>query len=207
MNHLPGLLMLSILSVVVTAPVSADTIFDDIGSNSSITSSTAWNVNSGFIATSEFTANANYSVTQIAVALANESGTNGAAINLFASDQSGGIGAELGSWDVANQSSWSSNVPLTVINNISGVKLFAGQSYFLQVAPADSSTNDAWLFSPEGTETPIYNGNTLAYASYTAPAYTVSGDVAPVPLPAGLPLLGSALVFFGALTRRRQLPY
>jgi outer membrane protein assembly factor BamB len=135
-----------------------------------------WQVNSGFIPSSEFTSPGNYRVTQISVALGHLSGTNGATIALLGAGQSGAPGRVLGSWSVSGQPACCGG-PLTTVSGITGVNLLAGEKYFLQIAPGDDSTSDAWSFNNDGVSTPIYNGETQAYASSTAPAFDVIGEV------------------------------
>ncbi len=139
-------------------------------------SGAGWQVNADFIPSSEFTSPGNYSVTQLSVALGYLSGTNGATISLLNAGPSGAPGKVLGSWSVAGQPACCAGA-VTTVSGITGVNLLAGLKYFVQISPGDDSTSDAWNFNNDGVSTPIYNGKTLAYASSTAPAFEVIGEV------------------------------
>jgi outer membrane protein assembly factor BamB len=165
--------ILALATAAAITPAGAATIYDTM--KDGFQCCMAWDVNAGFIPGAEFTSPGNFSVTQINVALIYNSGTNGATISLLATGPSGAPGTALGSWSVSGQPT-GGNGPLTTVSGIEGVDLLAGHNYFLQISPGDATTSDAWSFSNDTTGAPLYNGETLAYASATPPAYSVMGE-------------------------------
>jgi outer membrane protein assembly factor BamB len=162
---------LALVAAAAGTPAMAATIYDSL--TDGFQSFMAWDVDSSFIPAAQFTSPGDYTVTEISVALMNFGGTNGATISLYNANPSGAPGTVLGTWNVFGQPT--GGVPLTTITGIQGVDLVAGQNYFLQIAPADESTIDAWYFCNDGDSGPLYNGETLAYAKTTEPAYAIFG--------------------------------
>ncbi|MBI5618619.1 MAG: VPLPA-CTERM sorting domain-containing protein [Gammaproteobacteria bacterium] len=193
--------MATALVATCSTPAFAAVVYDAIGpGNAYVQYQIGWQVNASFAPTVEFAASGNYEVTQIDVLLVYDSGTNGATISLLTATTGGAPGDVLGSWGVSALPA-SGLGPLTTVYSISQVNLLAGQSYFLRIAPADATTNGAWLFG--ANETTIYNGDALAYSSNNAPAFRILGS-SPVPLPAAAWLLGSAIGGLGFLRRCSQ---
>jgi outer membrane protein assembly factor BamB len=164
---------LAAITAAAGTHASAATIYDSL--TNGFQADISWDVVSWFIPGAEFTSPGNYSVSQISVALTYNSGTNGATISLLKANADGAPGTALGTWRVSGQPA-AGNGPLTTIKGIEGVDVLAGQKYFLQISPADESTNDSWKFCNDGDGTSLYNGETLAYASTNAPAFSIVGE-------------------------------
>src|SRR5579862_3463315 len=138
-----------------------------------------------------FVSPGDFNVTQIDVSLSYTEGDNSAVISLF-TDDSDAPGTLLGSWAVSGQPD--NPLPVTTVSGISGVTLTSGASYFLEILPGDTTTQDGWNYNGLG-ETgevfdPPYGGLDL-----TLPAFDVLGTpLASVPEPASLVFCGMALL-------------
>jgi hypothetical protein len=142
-------------------------------------------------------------VTQIDLALGYIAGTNGATVSLW-TDNSDVPGSELGFWAVSNQGIFGDNEPITTISGITGVDLLSGDSYFLVVAPADGTTEDAWNYNDQSVNLLHYDPPYSA-AENTASAFDVLGtSAAAVPEPGSLALLSSSLIGFRMMRRRKR---
>jgi outer membrane protein assembly factor BamB len=163
---------LAVVTAAAGTPTRAATIYDSL--TDGFQPDNAWQVNSSFIPGAEFTSLGNYSLTQINVALTYISGTNGATISLLNANSSGAPGTVLGTWKVSGLPV-AGNGPLTTIKGIQGVDLLEGQNYFLQISPADASSSDSWHICNDSDSGALYNGEQLAYAKITEPAYSIFG--------------------------------
>ncbi|MEM8776401.1 MAG: VPLPA-CTERM sorting domain-containing protein [Pseudomonadota bacterium] len=81
--------------------------------------------------------------------------------------------------------------------------LFTDQSSVLTGVPGEFDLN---LANGDPTRTDLFpeaNANLAELALYSSDNFVFSDQVAPVPLPAGLPLLAAGLALFGVMRRRR----
>lgn len=150
----------------------------------------------------EFTSPGNYSVSQIDVALTWVSGTNGAVVSLW-TDGGSVPGTALGSWVVSNLPPFgSTSNQVATISGIGGIALSAGANYFLVVAPADSTTWDAWNLNATGATGLVdqqIDGTWTLFPGSTLSAFDVLSGTTPEP--STFVLLGTALL--GLLSRGR----
>jgi len=157
--------ILALATAAAITPAGAATIYDTM--KDGFQCCMAWDVNAGFIPGAEFTSPGNFSVTQINVALIYNSGP---------------MARPSVSWlpapAVRPERPWALgayrvNPPGEMVpdhgQRYRRVDLLAGHNYFLQISPGDATTSDAWSFSNDTTGAPLYNGETLAYASATPP--------------------------------------
>jgi hypothetical protein len=152
---------------------------------------------------SEFTSTGNYDVTQIDLAVGNAKGDNGAVVSLWT--LSAYLpGTELGSWTLTGLPSSSAAETISTISGISGVSLAAG-SYFLEVAPLDSTTVDYLSVGNPGTAGAYYYLSSFTYGEL--PAFDVIGNTAAaVPEPSSLLLFLSGLAALAGLAFGARSP-
>jgi len=98
--------------------------------------------------------------------------------------------------------------PMTALQSISvsGLNLTAGTSYLLVVA-ASQPTSDVvwWQSSTVGTTDRLLGGTWSVYSTQAyEPAFKISGQTSPVPIPAAVWLLGSGLISLFGVRRFRK---
>jgi hypothetical protein len=98
--------------------------------------------------------------------------------------------------------------PMTALQSISvsGLNLTANHSYLLAVVASQSNSNVVWYTSTAGTTDVLYNNAawSLYSTSAVAPAFKISGQTSPVPIPAAVWLLGSGLIGLFGVRRFRK---
>ena len=162
--------------VTETFTVSA-IIYNNFGSGYAITWDDGWTISGTLVPlmASEFTSPGNYAVTQIDLAVSNISGDNGAVVSIW-TVSAGVPGAKLGSWTLTNLPAYGPSESISTINGINGVTLSAGATYFLAVAPLDSTTADFLSDSNPGAGGLFYHPPTYTTATYgELPAFDVIG--------------------------------
>ena len=140
------------LFIVLAGVCSGQTGYSSFGTNNRFASN-SWCVSGSagancttsatrYIAAS-FTPGNTLTLSSVAVAISNISGTNGAVINLMSNTSSGVPGAVLETWSVSNLPS-SSQPPLTSVTSKINPTLQAGQTYWVEVQGLATDTMDVW---------------------------------------------------------------
>jgi hypothetical protein len=210
LNHKP-LLILFILMLSLPAMGDNFPIFSDCGPGNSYDGNNAYVVAGAgalgdtILTANAFTSSGDYAVTQIDLGLTWVTGTNGAIVSLWT--ENGTVpGAELGSWAVFDLPPFGSTSDQVVtISGIIGIELAAGTTYFLVVAPADSSTWDAWNWNITGATGLVdqqIDGVWSVYPGSTLSAFDVLASTGTTPEPSALILLGTGV--FAILRRVRN---
>jgi hypothetical protein len=89
--------------------------------------------------------------------------------------------------------------------SVSGLNLTAGNSYLLVVSASNPYSDVVWYTSTPGTTDRLLSGTWSVYStSAYAPAFKISGDTSPVPIPAAVWLLGSGLTGLIGIRRFRK---
>jgi hypothetical protein len=138
------------------------------------------------------------SVSEIDLALSQLTGSGDAQVSLW-TDVNGGLGKELGHWNVTATQGFGSNGVVLSIPGITGVHVHAGSSYFL-LASGSEGVWDAWNWNTIGSSGPLWeNGSNVG--SNTLGAFRVLAN-APEPATWAMMLIGFGAV--GAAARGRR---
>jgi hypothetical protein len=214
-NRLPWFAGALIWAFIFGSSANADTIFNDFGPGYGTTlggycvdgfsaapiCSSLPTGSAGLTPGALFVSPGNFDVTQIDVSLSYDEGANSAVISLF-TDVSDAPGTLLGSWAVSGQPD--NPLPVTTVGGISGVTLTGGASYFLEISPGDTETEDAWNYNGLSETGEVYDPP-FGGSDLTLPAFDVLGTpLAPVPEPAPVVISGMALLALVAVGRQRR---
>jgi hypothetical protein len=130
----------------------------------------------------------NLAVSQIDLALLY--GNGGSFVASIWSDSSGVPGAQVGGASWSGTTTVSSCCALVSFQNISGVTLVGGQSYFLVVAAGIPLTTDYWVWNNQGATGTVasttYGGSSWSANTATLSAFDVLGGSSAVPEPGTL---------------------
>ena len=194
-------------AICAGAPAPAATpLFNDFGPGESYTFAGGTGVQApSWAPAASFVSAASGSVRQIDLALLlgyGPSRVDTAIVSLW-TDVSGGLGVELGSWEVpkVDYEPLNSTGHLAQIHGITGVSLTAGQTYFLQATTTSHDFIDAWFQNSVGAVSANYLFDGVTYANVPTPAFDV---MAAVPEPAAWTLMLIGFGGLGLLARRRR---
>jgi hypothetical protein len=183
-------------------------LFSDYGPGNTYNTSNGWTVGTGSTLNdlqpaAAFTASATGTVSQIDVSVGYLSGTNAVTVNLL--NDSGGIptGKPLESWMLPNLLPFGSPGKVETLSSaVPTVSVVEGKTYWLQLAPADNTTDAFWYLSDSsvgsfyGTDS---NGPAFVGNQYL-PAFQVLGT--PVPEPSFLVLIVVGLIALCVVRKR-----
>jgi len=204
--------LLAFVAALPATSKASTVIYSDFGSNNNYDCCEGYTISgsNSVIGTAYsdamlFTSGANYSVTQLDVAVGYVTGTNGAQISI-AEDNGGIPGTSLGSWAVTGLTTFGNCCDVATVSGITGVDLLAGWNYFVVVDPGGSDTWDAWNLNTVGAIGQLDQSNNGVWNQYTGStlgAFDVLGNPSgTTPEPATLLLLGTGLL--GIYSRRRR---
>ena len=187
------------------AAASADVIYSDLnfeGGGAPVADwSDYWQVCCAVFPAMSFTSASTASVTQIEVALIGRQSTPQSVTASLWSETSGHLGSQIGAWTINNIVLGDG---LYTISGITGVSLTAGSSYFLELRMKSGSEVD-WAYNslyPTAMGTVCDGNSGSCLSNQTLGAFEVDGT--PVPEPASLLLLTTALLGSVPFLRRRM---
>lgn len=187
---------------VVAASSIADTSFSSFGTGDSYNTGTSWTI--GFPGTEQRAAMQFESATSgvlDSVELALSSFTPGTINILLFEDNAGSIGSQMVAWG----DSLSSGGIKTYFNPFPSVQLTAGNKYWLETRPTDTTGWSGWNLNDQGltgnTFFAALNNPSGSYFSETLSAFRVNTN--PVPEPATMTILAGAAAL-AAFKRRKK---
>ena len=209
---------LAVGAVLLASPTraQADTIFSNFVSGNSF-SGDGWCVSGasspcGLIGiAAAFTPSADFTLSQIDIALEYISGTNEASVTLV-NDASGLPGfTALEWWDLTGLPGYSTTYSPTSLLSSGGITLLSGTQYWVIAEPLSNDTYDLWSQNSQGgSGFAFYSGGSgWSYHQGTTPAFDVLGTpLTQIPEPGSLALVATGLVSLagaGLFGRKRFL--
>lgn len=188
----------------------ADVLFSDYGPSDAYNTAYGWTVGLGMTSdnlrpAAAFKPSVTDTLSEIDISVGYLSGTNGVTVNLL--DNSGGIPAStpLESWTVTNLLPFGSLGEVATLDAAGPpVTLVLGRTYWLQLQPADLTTDASWYLSNTSVGRLYVTGSggpTYVGTQYL-PAFQILGP-ATAPEPAFLVPIGAALLALWVIRKRR----
>jgi hypothetical protein len=192
----------------------ADILFSDYGSGDTYNTGNGWTVGMGVTLNLQpaaaFTPSVTDTLSEIDVSVGYLSGTNGVTVNLL--NSVGGIptGKPIESWTLTDLPSFGSSGQVETLDSAGPpVSLVHGKTYWLQVAPADGTTDASWYLSDSSVGS-IYVANSggpvYMVRTQDLPAFQILGPSVVVPEPAFFLPIGAAWVAMWVIRKRRYDP-
>jgi hypothetical protein len=149
-----------------------------------------------------FTPDANFTLLDVVVPVANVQGTDGAIIELL-SDNSDSPGSVIEQWTVTPPAYSFGSIPSSsTVEDVDSVSLVSGDQYWIAVLPKDSSSLDVIFTSSTGESDDYGDGSWQPVSGELAFEVDGTAEAAATPEPGTICLLGIGLVA-AAIARRR----
>jgi hypothetical protein len=187
-------------------------IYSDLGVVTPYNGGSAWDVEGTSTATFQsigapFTPGANYSLTEIDVALQYLSGTNAVTLALE-TDSSGVPGTVLEAWALTSLPDFSSTSSVLQMETpTSPILLLAGTQYWVVAIPGAADTTAGWNFANTGVTPNLdvldtVGGTWFTDTSNSNPAFDVQGNLTSAPEPSTALFAAGGLLLLGFARRR-----
>jgi len=152
-----------------------------------------------------FTSPGNFTLSQIDVAVSYFAGVNDVVLTL--NTDSGGIpGAIMESWTLTGLPNFGSDYAPLTLTSVPGVRLDAGQIYWLEASAGEPTNLSVWnqnSIGETGTIDEYFSGGWHEFSNRAQGAFDVIGAAA-TPEPASAALIGFGLLGIGGILRRKR---
>ncbi|MBZ5609646.1 MAG: hypothetical protein LAP38_15400 [Acidobacteriia bacterium] len=181
-----GLVVTLAAAMCLSSRASADTVYSNLGSGTTVyNSGTGWSVSTvastGFLLQPafSFTPSGTFNFTELDIALGFINGTNSVTVDLM-SDSGGSPGSVLDSWNVSGLPAFGSCCTLQALLANNTTTLASGTPFWVAVLPGAADTYAVWNLDSTGALGDVFedqgSGFALFGADATVGAFQVLGD-------------------------------